>query len=74
MSWVVAVFVVLLLLGLIAFCVINALRLKRHLNKSLNTFRTRLEEDANAVLDGLLNQVEDRPPRSANGSQSTASD
>jgi hypothetical protein len=75
MSAVIAIVIMLaIVVGLIGFCVVNALRIKRHLNKSLHTFRTRLEDDANAVLDGLLNRPDEGPPRSANGSRSAASD
>jgi hypothetical protein len=77
MSWVIAVFVVLLIIGLTGCFTVNAFRIMRHMNKSLNAFRTRLEDEANSVLDGLFNANhgdDRRPPHSANGSQPTSSD
>jgi hypothetical protein len=73
MPAVIAIVVMLVIVaGLAAFCVVNALRIKRHLNYSLSTFRARLEDEANSVLDGLLNRHDEDPPPSVNGSPSTA--
>jgi hypothetical protein len=76
MSWVLVIFVILLIIGLTGFFTVNAFRINRHMNTSLNAFRSRLEDEANSVLDGLFNanHREDGPPRSANGSQPTASE
>jgi sensor domain CHASE-containing protein len=75
MSAVIAIGILLIIVvGLAAFCVLNALRIKRHLNQSLNTFRTRLEDEANAVVDALLNQADNRPPRSPDASHPSTSD
>jgi hypothetical protein len=76
MPWVIAVLVVLLIISLIGCFTLNAVRIKRHMNESLNAFRSRLEDEANSVLDGLFtaNHREDGPPGSANGSQPTASE
>jgi hypothetical protein len=69
MSPVIAIVVMLAIVaGLIGFCVVNALRIKRHLNKSLHTFRTQLETEANSVLEGLLNRPDERPSRPPNRS------
>jgi hypothetical protein len=74
MSTVIAIVVMLVIVaGLIGFCVVNALRIKRHLNKSLHIFRTQLENEANSVLEGLLNRPDERPSTPPNGS-SAASD
>jgi Sec-independent protein translocase protein TatA len=76
MAWVIAVFVVLLLLALITFCTINAVRIIRDMNKTVATYRRRLEDDANAVLEGLFNAnpIDDATAPSVNRSQSTATD
>jgi hypothetical protein len=75
MAWVIAVFVVLLLLALITFCTINAVRIIRDLNKTVATYRSRLEHDANDVLAALFNAnaIDDSTP-SVKGSRPTASD
>jgi hypothetical protein len=77
MSAVIAIIVMLVLVvGLIGFCVLNAVRIRRHMNHSLNAFRSRLEDEANSVLDALFkaNHRDDGPPRSADTSQPTASE
>lgn len=76
MSWVLVIFVILLIIGLTGFFTVNAFRINRHMNTSLNAFRSRLEDEANSVLDGLFkaNHRDDGPPRSANTSQPTASE
>jgi Sec-independent protein translocase protein TatA len=76
MPWVVAVFVVVLLLALIAFCITNAVRIIRDMNTTVAAFRTRLEDEANSVLEALFNahQADNPPPPPVNGSQPTASE
>ena len=76
MPWVIAVLVIVLIVGLTACFTISAVRIKRHMNKSLNAFRSRLEEEANSVLDGLFNAKhgDEGPPRSADGSEATPSE
>jgi hypothetical protein len=76
MPWLIAVFVVVLLLGLISFCTLNAVQIIRDMNRTVVTYRRRLEEDANAVLEGLFNatQVDDPTAGSANRSGPRASD
>jgi hypothetical protein len=75
MSAVVAIVLMLLIVAaLIGFCIVNAVRIARHLNSTLTSFRTRLEDEANSVVDALLDQPDDRPPHSANGSPSATSD
>jgi hypothetical protein len=73
MSAVIAIALMLTIVaGLIGFSVINALRIKRHLNKSIHAFRTRLEDEANSVLEALLDRPDEGPPRDANGSSAAA--
>jgi hypothetical protein len=76
MPWTIAVFVVLLVLALITVCTINAVRIIRHMNRTVAMFRERLENDANSVVDSLFkaHHGEDGSTPSANGSQSMASE
>ena len=76
MPWVVAIFVVVLLIALIAFCIINAVRIIRDMNTTVAAFRTRLENDANAVVEALFNAhpADSPPPPPVNGSQPTTSE
>ena len=57
--------VVLGVIGLAIAFVINAKTLRRDLNRRRDAFRARLENEANTMLDDLLNarQVESKKPR-----------
>lgn len=57
--------VVLGVIGLAIAFVINAKTLRRDLNRQRDAFRTRLENEANTMLDALLNarQVESKNHR-----------
>lgn len=76
MSWFIAILVILLIIGLTGCFTLNAVRIKRHMNNSLSAFRSRLEDEANSVLDGLFNAKhgDEGPPRSADGSEATPSE
>jgi hypothetical protein len=76
MPWVLAILVVLMLFALITFCIINAVRIVRDMNETVATFRSRLEDDANAVLKGLFDATRPDDPAgpSVSGSHPTASD
>ena len=55
MSAVIAIIILLVLfVGLTTFSIVNAVRIKRHMNKSVTRFRTQLENEANSVLDDLF--------------------
>jgi hypothetical protein len=61
MSWIVVVFVVLLVVALFSLFLKNARFLKRDMNERVDRFRTRLESDANSVLDDLLKTGDSNP-------------
>jgi hypothetical protein len=63
MAWALAVFVAFLLLALITFCTVNAVRIIRDMNKTVASFRKRLEDEANTVLDGLFNASQEEDSR-----------
>jgi hypothetical protein len=54
MPWIVPALLMLLVIALTRASVINALEIKRDMNKRFNELRTRLEQDANSVLDDFL--------------------
>jgi len=58
MPLIIAIFVILGLFGLIWLFVMNAQMLKRDVSQRRDGFRTRLESDANALVDELLNANE----------------
>lgn len=58
MPLIIAIFVILGLFGLIWLFVMNAQMLKRDVSQRRDAFRTRLESDANALVDEFLNANE----------------
>jgi membrane protein required for beta-lactamase induction len=76
MSSVLVVLLALLIMVLIGSFFVNAVRIRRDVNKKLNAFRTRLEEQANSVVDELLkaHPADDRSSASPNESRRTASE
>jgi hypothetical protein len=59
MSWLIAGLLVLGLSTLTAVFIANALTIRRDLKRRVDRFRTRLEDEANAVIDEVL-----QPPSS----------
>jgi hypothetical protein len=54
MAWLVIAFVVLLVIALTCGFVMNARMIKRDVNTTFEKLQARLESDANAVVDELL--------------------
>ena len=57
MPWVIALLVVLLIATLGGLFVFSAQVIRRDLRDRFDRFRVRLENDANAVVDHLLNEI-----------------
>ena len=64
MPWIIAVLIIFALIGLTWLFVINAQMLKRDVSQRRDGFRSRLENDANAIVDELLkaNEADGVPP------------
>lgn len=54
MTWLVVVLLAIVLIAMTVFFIVNALVIKRDMNKKLDEFRDRLEADANSLVDDLL--------------------
>jgi hypothetical protein len=77
MSWIGAIFLALLLVALTRVFIINAQRINRDMNRRLDEFQARLENDANSVVDAFLkaNQADDvRPHPRASGAGHSSGD
>jgi hypothetical protein len=59
MAWLVIAFVVLLVIALACGFVMNARRIKRDVTTTFEKLQARLERDANAVVDELLEADDD---------------
>lgn len=54
MTWLVVALLAIVLIAMTIFFIVNALVIKRDMNKKLDEFRDRLEADANSIVDDLL--------------------
>lgn len=54
MTWLLVAMLAVILVGLTIFLIINAMAIKRDMNKRVDEFRDRLEADANSIVDDLL--------------------
>ena len=63
MTWLVVAMLAVVLVGMTVFFIINAVAIKRDMNKRVDEFRERLEADANSIVDDLLDST--RPHQDA---------
>lgn len=66
MSWVVAILVVLVLIGLIGLFLLNAYLIKRDMKNRFDGLRARLENEANAMLGHILTSEPSEPANGGN--------